>query len=250
MISVIIPTYREPEYLDLCLKSCIEGQTQQNEINVVVDGFFEENKKILTKWGKYINVIDLEENRGVPRAVNMGVYNSSNEWILIINDDNVFMKEWDVPLKQYTTFKDTIFSINQVEPNPSIFPPFILKNYGKNINEFNLELFWKEFNKESLMSFQADDRGGTLPLFTTKNNYLAVGGFDENYPTNGAVADWDFFCKCESAGFNLTRIYNMVLYHFAQISTGTQRHETEIQGHTYFQYKWRKSYTPKALKIS
>ena len=31
-ISVIIPTYREPEVLDLCLKSCIEGQTNKNEI--------------------------------------------------------------------------------------------------------------------------------------------------------------------------------------------------------------------------
>lgn len=250
MISVIIPTYKEPEYLDLCLKSCIEGQTQQNEINVVVDGFFEENKEILTKWSKYINIIDLGENKGVPRAVNMGVYNASNEWVLIVNDDNVFIKEWDSILEQYTSYKNTVFSVNQVEPNPSIFPSFILKDYGKNINEFNLELFWKEYNKKSLASFQVDGKGGTLPIFITKNNYLAVGGFDENYPTNGAVSDWDFFLKCESAEFALARIYNVVLYHFAQISTGTQRHETEAQGHTYFQYKWRKNYIPKALKIS
>ena len=37
MISVIIPTYKEPEALDLCLTSAIEGQTQENQIIVVVD---------------------------------------------------------------------------------------------------------------------------------------------------------------------------------------------------------------------
>ena len=32
MISIIIPTYRNPEYLDICLKSAIEQQHNKNEI--------------------------------------------------------------------------------------------------------------------------------------------------------------------------------------------------------------------------
>ena len=40
MISVIIPTYKSPEYLDLCLKSVFEGQKNKNEIIVVADGFY------------------------------------------------------------------------------------------------------------------------------------------------------------------------------------------------------------------
>ena len=44
MISVIIPTYKSPEYLDLCLESALKGQTNQNEIIVVVDGYYELNQ--------------------------------------------------------------------------------------------------------------------------------------------------------------------------------------------------------------
>jgi len=44
MISVIIPTYKEPEVLDVCLKSVINGQRLNNQIIVVVDGFYEVNK--------------------------------------------------------------------------------------------------------------------------------------------------------------------------------------------------------------
>ena len=47
MISVIIPTYKNPEMLDLCLKSTIEGQKNKNQIIVVVDGFYDLNKEAL-----------------------------------------------------------------------------------------------------------------------------------------------------------------------------------------------------------
>jgi glycosyltransferase involved in cell wall biosynthesis len=60
-ISVIIPTYREPEVLDLCLKSCIEGQTNKNEIIVVVDGFYDLNKEVLEKWKNDILILKLEK---------------------------------------------------------------------------------------------------------------------------------------------------------------------------------------------
>ena len=49
MISVIIPTYKEPEALDLCLTSAIKGQTQENQIIVVVDGFYDLNKECLPR---------------------------------------------------------------------------------------------------------------------------------------------------------------------------------------------------------
>ena len=49
MISVIIPTYKEPDYLDLCLQSAIQNQKLKNEIIVVVDGFYSLNKPILDK---------------------------------------------------------------------------------------------------------------------------------------------------------------------------------------------------------
>jgi len=65
MISVVIPTYKEPEALDLCLKSCIEGQTNKNEIIVVVDGFYDINAKVLDKYKEHISVLNLEENVGM-----------------------------------------------------------------------------------------------------------------------------------------------------------------------------------------
>ena len=79
MISIIIPSYRNPEYLDLCLKSCIEQQHNKNQIIVAIDGFIEESQEVLDKHKDHINVLDLKENMGMQKALNLAVMNATNE---------------------------------------------------------------------------------------------------------------------------------------------------------------------------
>ena len=45
MISVIIPTYKAPEALDICLHSATTNQSLDNQIIVVVDGFYHLDKR-------------------------------------------------------------------------------------------------------------------------------------------------------------------------------------------------------------
>ena len=50
MISVIIPTYRNPKCLDICLESALRTQDNINQIIVIVDGFAEESTHIIEKY--------------------------------------------------------------------------------------------------------------------------------------------------------------------------------------------------------
>ena len=141
MISVIIPTYKSPVALDLCLRSAIEGQVNKNEIIVVVDGFYDLNKEVLEKWKDSIFVLNLEENVGLCKGTNLGVYNASNEQILIVNDDNVFPAYWDRSLTDVWE-EGAVFAPNQVEPFPSMFRQFHIKDLGRDPNTFGLDEFW------------------------------------------------------------------------------------------------------------
>ena len=78
MLSLIIPTYRNPEYLDICLKSAIDNQTNNNEIIVAVDGFIDESQHIIEKYKHSIQVLDLGINQGMQTALNLAVMNASN----------------------------------------------------------------------------------------------------------------------------------------------------------------------------
>ena len=237
MFSVIIPTYKEPEYLDLCLKSAFEGQVNDNEIIVVVDGFLELNQPILDKYPDVV-VLDLGTNQGLSVATNWGVYNSTHDYILVINDDNVFPRNWDEKL---TPFKQQgiVVSANQVEPNPSMFPQFIIKDLGKSPEEFDLKAYW-EF--EDTQYKQAELNGSTLPFMMNKYDYLAVGGWDVMYPSPHVV-DWDFFLKCEYAGYLMKRAY-VNFYHFAGAATRKTHKQSdestrkEQLAHKFFTNKW------------
>jgi glycosyltransferase involved in cell wall biosynthesis len=240
MISVIIPTYKEPEVLDLCLKSTIDGQTYSNQIIVVVDGFYEVNREVLDKYKDHIQILELEENAGLCRATNLGVYNAEFDKILIVNDDNVFPEAWDqVLLEQYQP--GSVLAPNQIEPIPSMFKQFNIKNLGRDPKTFNINDFWEyEF---TITEDKIEESGSTLPIFMSKKDYLRVGGWDESYP--GAwVVDWDFFLKCELSGMKMLRTYACHFYHFVSVGTEATPEEKQSKAikeqacHEYFKYKW------------
>jgi glycosyltransferase involved in cell wall biosynthesis len=238
MISVIIPTYKEPEYLDLCLRSAFEGQENENEVIVVVDGYMELNKEVLDKYPK-VKVLDLGTNQGLSVATNWGVYNATCEYILVVNDDNVFPKGWDTSLKAYLSPKRVI-SFNQIEPAPSMFRQFHIKNLGTSPEEFDLVAF-QEY-EESISTLPPDQTGSTLPFAMNKYDYLAVGGWDIMYPSPHVV-DWDFFLKCEYFGMEMMRLYKH-FYHFAGAATrktpeqNAESNRKEQAAHMFFNTKW------------
>lgn len=239
MISVIIPTYKSPEALDLCLKSIIKGQQNKNQIIVVVDGFYDINKEVLEKWAEYVDILNLEENVGTPKATNLGVYNAQYDKILIANDDNVFSKNWDINLENIYK-PNSVISPNQIEPYPSMFSQFIIKDLGRDPKIFNLEEFW-EYEK-SISKNKIEETGSTLPIFMSKIDYLRLGSWDETYPS-GWVVDWDFFLKCQLSELKMFRTYNCNFYHFVSLSIKTQEqiNESKIkeqQCHEYARYKW------------
>jgi len=237
MISVIIPTYKEPEYLDLCLRSAFEGQVNENEIIVVVDGFLELNKPVLDKYPK-VNILDLGTNKGLSVATNWGVYNATNDYILVVNDDNVFPKDWDIELEPYL-IKGRVITPNEMEPNPSMFTQKHIKDLGKSPSEFNLYQFW-EYEKNLMRSPSLT--GSTLPFAMYKYDYLAIGGWDIMYPSPHVV-DWDFFLKCEYFGFEMLRIYKH-FYHFCGAATRPTPEQSEestrkeMLAHKFFATKW------------
>lgn len=238
MISVIIPTYKEPDVLDICLESIFKGQDNDNEIIVVVDGYKDLNKLVLNKYPK-VKIVNFDDNKGAVTSTNWGIYNSTNDFILVANDDNVFPKHWDTKLKPYCQ-KGKVITINQIEARPSMFKQTHIKDLGTP-KTFSLDTFWEY--EASLSTPPPEESGSQWPFLMYKADYMAVGGLDVYYPSPHVV-DWDFMLKCEYVGFQMVRIYDLHLYHFGSIATrrdplmnelSTQK---EKQAHQFFQTKW------------
>jgi GT2 family glycosyltransferase len=243
MISVIIPTFKTPDALDLCLRSAIKGQQgRKNQIMIVVDGHYDINKEVLEKYAESIDILNLEENVGTCRATNLGVFNAQYEYVLIANDDNVFPKNWDLSLME-SYLPNSVVSPNQIEPYPSMFPQFVINDLGRDPKTFNLENFWI-FDHQVASKDVVNETGSTFPFFMSKMDFLKIGGFAEDYPSpSGFVADWEFFMKCQMNGFKMLRTYKCCFYHFVSLSAKTPEQielsrQYEINCHEYAVYKW------------
>ena len=237
MISVIIPSYRNPKCLDICLESVLKTQSNTNEIIVVLDGFAEESSYVVEKYKNKVYFLPLSQNMGMQYSLNIGVYNASSEWVLVVNDDNVFPMNWDSILSQDKTDK-LVISPNQIEKSPSIFN-FITKNFG-GVNDFKLDeylLTEPKFRKEELTK-----DGEIFPFFMQKKYYMAVGGFDTWYPSP-FICDWDFFLKLEMIDIEFIRSQKLAFYHFGSMATknGNEKEkftQSEQTAAEMFEYKW------------
>ena len=246
MISAIIPTYRNPKYLDLCLKSAMENKVlDETEIIVVVDGFPEESADVISKY-KGIQVLNLPENKGMQYALNVGVMNAKNKWVFIENDDNVFGPEWDKKfVEAIKAFNNPNYciQINQVEPHLSIFD-FVIKDFGTDVETFPYER-WLEYEPTIRNPKLMDARGRLFPFLITKKWYMTVGGFDTFY-NSPFWCDADFWLKLElTKQIEFVRWHGCHLYHFGSIATKNREDaeanifkKSEGDAAQTFQYKW------------
>lgn len=240
MITVIIPTYRNSECLDICLKSIVDNQSQNNEIIVAVDGFIEESQHILDKYEGFIKVLDLQQNQGMQAAINLAVMNSTNECILVINDDNVLCKNWDTVIEKHFKGPGKVITINQIEPKgPSIFN-FHIKDFGNRPEHFKYSDFIQY--EITIRSEGITPDGGIFPFVISKKDYMIVGGFDTMYQSP-FICDWDFFLKLDLNGIEFIRIKDINFYHFGSYATkngkeGQMFKETEHPAAQIFYYKW------------
>ena len=253
MISAIIPTYRAPKYLDLCLKSATENKvSDETEIIVIVDGYVEESEEILKKYEGSVSVLPLQENMGMQAALNLGVMNATNEYIFILNDDNVFPTRWDVRMKDaIPSNKTAVVTMNQVEPSPSIFD-FVISDLGRNADEFRYEE-WLAFEKQLDTNTAPDGRGRIFPFIISKRLYMAVGGFDTFY-ASPFWCDVDFWLKLELLGnVEFERSRKAHFYHFGSASTKNREDSeaaifkrSEGAAAEAFHYKW--GYLPNIVR--
>jgi hypothetical protein len=90
-VSVIVPTRNRPESVARAVRSALEQALPPHEVVVVVDGPDSATVGVLEDIGdSRVVIIELAENGGAARARNMGVSNSTGEWVAFLDDDD----EW------------------------------------------------------------------------------------------------------------------------------------------------------------
>tara|TARA_X000000950_G_scaffold215190_1_gene258998 strand:- start:803 stop:1636 length:834 start_codon:yes stop_codon:yes gene_type:complete len=232
MISIIIPTYNNLDYLKLCLKSLKKNSSFNHEIiihvNVGSDGTLNFIKANNYKY------TSSDENIGLCSSINKAAKLVTNQYILYSHDDMYFCPDWDkVLFNEIKSLDGDNFYLSgtMIEPNS-----------GHIVYDFGVDL--DTFNENELLSKYKDinfyDHQGThfAPHLVSKKMWDKVGGFSEEF-NPGIGSDPDFNMKLWREGVRIFKGLNdFKVYHFGSLTTRKKKNFIQNRGDKTFLKKW------------
>ena len=226
-LSIVIVSYNAPKHLEICLDSCQEAlKNCEGEIIVVDNNSPEIDFESLKKIYPTIKYLLQTENLGFAKANNIGVENALGDYILILNPDTIIPEDIFPKLIDFHQSKDKIglIGVRLIDTNGN-FHPESKRNIPTAKNSFS-KLF-KKLNKSTSNNYYKleVDEFETAPceilvgafMFTTKQIYQEIGGFDARYFMYGE--DIDISYSAELAGYTNYYKGDITVLHYKGEST-------------------------------
>ena len=239
MFSILIPTFNNIKYLELCVNSIKKNSIYDHQIvahvNIGDDGTIDylNKNKIEFTHTKY--------NSGICEGINRAAKLAKFDYFLYAHDDFYFCPNWDDILKK---------EIENLGHNNFYLSGTMMHNgqikfeCGDFIDNFNEKKFLEEYKNYNYYDFQ----GSTwAPHLIHKDLWNKVGGFSEEF-FPGTGSDPDLNMKLWKEGVRIFKGLNdCKVYHFGSIVTRkyknhpTIRTESGSKGSKIFLLKWKMS---------
>ena len=215
MISIIIPSFNNKDYLALCIESLEKNSHFKNEILIHVNEGIDGTIDLLKK--KNVFFTHSKNNIGLCSACNIVSKNSTFDYILYSHDDMYFLPDWDLVLmnkvKELKTNKFYLSSI-MINGDPKL-NGHLNFNAGDKIENFNEKFLLDNYKNLN----HADFQGSTwAPHLIHKELWNRVGGFSEEF-SPGAGSDPDLNMKLWNQGVRIFQcLGKSKVYHFGSIT--------------------------------
>jgi|TARA_B110000027_G_scaffold97984_1_gene103560 glycosyltransferase involved in cell wall biosynthesis len=209
MFSILIPTFNNVKYLELCINSIKKNSKYEHQIvvhvNIGDDGTID-----------YLNKINIEYshtkyNSGICEGINKASNLAKFNYFLYAHDDFYFCPFWDEVLKKEI---DLIGHNNFYLSGTMMHSGQIPFDCGVSIDDFDEKKFLDTYKDFNYYDFQ----GSTwAPTLVHKSIWNKVGGFSEEYfPGTGSDPDFNF--KLWNEGIRIFKgLNNFKVYHFGSI---------------------------------
>lgn len=195
LVSVIIPCYNCKEFIDETIES-LENQTYKNfEVICVNDGSTDDTLEYLysRKEKSCLNIIIVnQENGGVSKARNKGIESARGEYILFLDADDIYHRQYIEKMIAPAKEKDIVYC--RLSRNLDD-----VKNYAVENNDYINETQLEVMNK---LLYQMGRYGFYCYLY--KKSILLQYNiyFDENTKHfEDREFIWKYLCHCNSAAW-------------------------------------------------
>ena len=221
-ITFVIPSRNNLEFLKLAYESIRNLQTK-HEVLVLNDASTDGTQE----WIEEQNDDDLitfhnpgPERIGIVGMFDKGIEMARTDIIMAFHSDMVACKDLDKNILKHLT-KGKVVSATRVEPplHPD-GPEKILRNYGIEVEDFNLEAWYE--GSEKLKQKKATE-GIFAPWCMYKEDFFAVGGHDKLFAPQ-SKEDSDLFNRFQLNGYKFIQPWDALVYHFTSRGSRFNKH--------------------------
>ena len=238
MISIVIPTFNNLEYLKLCINSIKKNSKYSHEIRLHINDGSDGTLDFANT--NSIFYTHSTNNIGLCSSINLISSTVTSEYLLYAHDDMYFCPNWDdVLIKEVKSIGHNSFYLSgtMIEPNSA----HISFDCGDSPNNFDEN---KLLDNLDHLDFYDHQGSHFAPHLVEKNLWDSVGGFSEEF-NPGMASDPDFNMKLWNKGVRIFKgINNFKVYHFGSIVTRkyknhpTIKTESGSRGAKIFLLKW------------
>ncbi len=177
LISIILPTYNQANYLPQALDSIFIQTLQDFELIVVNDGSTDDTESVLKNYAKTHNFKIIEQvNQGLPRALNTGFLLAKGQYFTWTSSDNILLP---------TMLEKLCYALEQEPDLGVIYADWIFINdRGQELRQYQT----LDFDRSLLLQFNFVH----CCFLFRREVYEKIGGYDPDYIYS---EDWEFWIR-------------------------------------------------------
>jgi GT2 family glycosyltransferase len=209
-VSIIIPTWRESEILNRCLRSLFEQDYPKDRFEVIL---VSKEKIVIERLDrKGIRVSLIEKDLNPAQARNEAAKIAQGEILAFIDDDCLVPKDWISKAVKYLDREEIGLIGGPAIPFKN--EPFRYRLAGYLVSSFFVSGFLGNRHKILSSAHQSNDYDLILANnFVRKTSFEKVGGFDKDqFPAE----DYDLYFKLKKAGYKMLYVPEIFVWHKAK----------------------------------
>lgn len=233
-VDIIIPIYNAYEDLLLCLDSIYKNtDLNQNRLILINDNSPDNRIKELLDKQKKENVIVIhnEVNKGFSNNINIGMAQSDNNDVILLNSDTVVTSNWVEKIEKCAYHDKAIGTVTPLSNNATLCSVPVFCEENKLPEGMSIEQAGQIVETCSLKKYPRITVAHGFCMYVKREVIKKIGGFDAETFERGYGEENDFCNRAEQIGYHHVMCDDTYIYHSGTKSFISKEKEAYIKAH-------------------
>lgn len=233
-VDIIIPIYNAYEDLVKCLESIYKNtDLEKNRLILVNDNSSDDSMRPFLEQQKRNNVLVFhnESNKGFSNNVNLGMKQSEDNDVVLLNSDTIVTNRWIEKILECAYSNEAIGTVTPLSNNATLcsVPEFCEEN---SLPEYlNIDQAGAIVERCSMKKYPRITTAHGFCMFIKREVINTIGYFDAKTFELGYGEENDFCNRAEQAGYHHVMCDNTYIYHSGTKSFVSHEKEKYIRQH-------------------